>query len=486
MPNNNQRNKMPAQDPAVRAKNFEEVALGYDLSAAMAEAARCLNCKGAPCKNGCPVGVNIPEFLSALKNGDAAGAAAIIKATNGLPSVCGRVCPQENQCEKLCVRGVKGEPVAIGACERFAGDFLLVDGGRWMADGKEDKNTLPPPSSSLTPHSSSLPPHLNHPPHKAAIIGSGPASLSCAAELCQNGVAATVFEAFHKPGGVLAYGIPEFRLPKSVVRQEIDALASLGVVFRDNTVVGKTVTPEELLEAFDAVFIGTGAGLPVFLGIPGENLNGSYSANEYLTRVNLMQAYKPQSGTPIKIGKNVIVVGAGNVAMDAARTALRLGAETVTVVYRRSRAEMPARREEILHAEEEGIRFEFLTNPVEIIGENGFVKGVKCVRMVLGEPDASGRRAPAPIEGSEFMLDADLFITALGNSPNPLLKESWGAIATGKKGVFTVDENHMTNIPGVYAGGDAVTGAATVISAMGAGRAAAKAIVKRLAATTEV
>ncbi len=450
-----ERTKMPEQNAAERAHNFKEVALGFDFEQAKREAERCLNCKNAPCKTGCPVGVNIPEFLQELKNGNVAAAGKIIKSTNSLPSVCGRVCPQENQCEKMCVRGRMEGAVSIGSCERFVGDYMLsheVETEKVKSCGK-----------------------------KVAVIGSGPAGLTCAAELANHGVEVTVFEAFHKAGGVLVYGIPEFRLPKELVQAEIDKLKEKGVKIELNTIAGKTVTVDELRDEFDAVFIGSGAGLPMFMKIPGENLNGVLSANEYLTRVNLMKAYKKDSPTPVQSGKNIAVIGAGNVAMDAARTALRLGAETVTIVYRRGREEMPARAEEIHHALEEGIKLELLTNPIEMIGdENGYVKSLKCVRMELGEPDASGRRSPTPIAGSEFMLDADMVIVALGTSPNPLIKNSCPEIGTSKKGTLVVGEDMMTNLDGVYAGGDAVTGAATVILAMGAGRKASRAILDKL------
>lgn len=454
------RNVMPEQPAKVRAGNFEEVTLGYDLQTAQAEAARCLDCKNPLCMKGCPVSVRIPEFLQAVKNGDLLQAGEIIKSTNSLPSVCGRVCPQEEQCEKMCIRGRMDAPVAIGNVERFVGDYMI-----------EHQPKKPPVPATGK---------------RAAVIGSGPASLTCAATLAANGVDVTVYEAFHKAGGVLVYGIPEFRLPKKLVEAEIEKLQEAGVKLNLNTVVGKSITIEELLQENDAVFIGSGAGLPMFMRIPGENLNGVLSANEYLTRVNLMKAYREDSATPIQRGKNVCVIGAGNVAMDAARTALRLGAENVSIVYRRGREEMPARKDEIHHAEQEGVQFTLLTNPVEYIAdENGWVKALKCVRMELGEPDASGRRAPVAVAGSEFEIPCDLAIVALGTSPNPLIKDSFAALETSKKGTLVVNEEMMTSVDKVYAGGDAVTGAATVILAMGAGRKAAAAILKKLNVQTQ-
>ena len=449
-----QRHEMPTQNPAVRIGNFDEVALGYTEELALAEAARCLNCKDAPCMQGCPVNVHIPKFIAALRAGKPDESAEILLADNNLPAICGRVCPQENQCEKFCVRREKaGGSVAIGNLERFVADYASA------------RNVMPSCKSSCGA--------------KVAVVGSGPASLSCAADLAKAGVKVTVFEALHKAGGVLVYGIPEFRLPKSVVGKEIEKVAALGVDIETNVVVGKTVFVEELLAGYDAVFIGSGAGLPSFLGIKGETLDGVSSANEFLTRVNLMKAYKDGAVTPVQRGKNVVVVGAGNVAMDAARTARRLGAE-VTLVYRRSRAEMPARKEEILHAEEEGIKFELLTNPVEILGENGFVRGMKCVRMQLGEPDASGRRRPVELAGSEFEMACDEVIVALGTTPNPIIKRSFPALETTSKGTIVADENGRTSVDGLYAGGDAMTGAATVILAMGAGKRSAKAILRML------
>lgn len=447
------RNLIPEQDPAVRAHNFDEVTVGFDLNLARDEASRCLRCAAAPCTKGCPVGVRIPEFLAKVREGKIDEAGEIIKSTNSLPSVCGRVCPQENQCEKMCVRARIDGAVSIGGVERFVGDYMLSV-----------------PAKNAAPKSIGK---------RVAVVGSGPSGLTCASQLAAAGVEVTVYEAFHKTGGVLVYGIPEFRLPKSLVGKEVDKIAEQGVKFVTNAVVGKTITVPELLAEYDAVFIGSGAGLPMFMGIPGENLNGVFSANEFLTRVNLMGAYRENAITPVQKGRRVAVVGAGNVAMDAARTALRLGAESVTVVYRRGREEMPARGEEIRHAEQEGIRFELLTNPVEMLGEDGKVNALKCIRMELGEPDASGRRSPKPIEGSEFILPADTVIVSLGTSPNPLIKDSFPELKTERKGVLVVDDNMMTSVDGVYAGGDAVTGAATVILAMGAGRKAAKAILDR-------
>ncbi len=451
--NKSARNAVPVQEAALRIGNFEEVAKGFTEELALAEASRCLNCKNAPCMQGCPVGVRIPSFIAALLEGGADKAAGILFADNNLPAVCGRVCPQENQCEKYCVRREKlGGSVAIGALERY------------VADNAADVRPAVAEKQAA----------------KVAVVGSGPAGLSCAADLARAGVRVTVYEALHKAGGVLVYGIPEFRLPKSVVEKEIDGLRALGVHIECNTVVGKTVLMEELLEEYDAVFVGSGAGLPLFLGIEGETLCGVSSANELLTRVNLMKAYREDAVTPVQRGRNVVVVGAGNVAMDAARTARRLGAE-VTLVYRRSRAEMPARAEEIDHAEEEGIKFELLTNPVKIHGdERGFVSGMTCVRMALGEPDASGRRRPVVIDGSEFFLPCDEVVVALGTTPNPLIKDSFPALETTPKGTIVADENGRTPTEGLYAGGDAMTGAATVILAMGAGKRSAGAILDEL------
>jgi len=452
--NNQPRNNVREQDAKIRATNFNEVSLGFDEKTAMAEAERCLACVKPKCVEGCPVGVNIPKFISYIKAGDLEGAVAAIKENSNLPAVCGRVCPQESQCEARCVRAKLGGPVAIGALERFVADYGLTHAVKTPAITKCGK--------------------------KAAIIGSGPSGLTCAADLAMAGFDVTVFEAFHKAGGVLVYGIPEFRLPKSLVQAEIDKLSELGVQIKLNTVVGKTIMLDELLGDYDAVFIGTGAGLPMFMNIKGESLNGVYSANEYLTRVNLMKAYQKDSATPIQVGNNVVVVGAGNVAMDAARTALRFGAQNVSLVYRRSREEMPARREEIRHAEEEGVVLQLLTNPLEILGDKA-VSGIKCIRMELGEPDESGRRKPVEIQGSEFVIDCDQVIMALGTSPNPLLKRSCERLEVNKKGTIVIDEaTHETSISNVYAGGDAVTGAATVILAMGAGKAAAKAILEKL------
>ncbi len=446
------RNKMREQDPVLRAANFDEVALGFSDDEAVAEAKRCLNCKNPRCRDGCPVQVNIPDFIQCIIAGELDRAAEIIKETNNLPAVCGRVCPQEEQCEKLCVRQEKlGGPVSIGALERYVADYAL-------------KKDIPPSQTAKNGR-------------KAAIVGSGPAGLTCAADLAMAGYDVTIYEAFHKPGGVLVYGIPEFRLPKSLVAKEIEGLEKLGVKIMLNTIIGKTITLEELIDENDAVFIGTGAGLPIFQGIPGENLNGVYSANEYLTRVNLMGAYKKDSTTPIAIGKKVAVVGAGNVAMDSARTALRMGAEEVHIVYRRSRAEMPARRDELHHAEEEGIIFDLLTNPVAILGDKK-VEGIRCIRMELGEPDASGRRRPIEIADSEFEIDCAQVIMAIGTSPNPLLKNSCPSLTTSGRGIIVVDADNKTSLDKVYAGGDSVTGSATVILAMGAGKNAANAIIK--------
>ena len=445
------------QEAKVRACNFMEVNRGYDYETALVEAERCLHCKDARCVAGCPVGVNIPAFISKLHEGDIMGAGEIIKLNNSLPAICGRVCPQESQCEAKCVRGMSdklGGAVAIGALERFVADYCL----------EHSQPLLRAPFNGKS----------------VAVIGSGPAGLTCAGMLAKFGCKVTVYEAFHKAGGVLVYGIPEFRLPKVLVEKEIDTLRGLGVEIVLNTVIGKTIMIEELLENNDAIFIGTGAGLPMFMNIPGESLNGVYSANEYLTRVNLMKAYDPNSPTPIVVGKKVVVVGAGNVAMDAARTAIRLGAESVKVVYRRSRAEMPARREEIDHAEEEGIEFILLTNPTEIIGDKK-VEGIKCVKMKLGEPDQTGRRRPEVVSGSEFVIESDQVIMSLGTTPNPLLKKSTDKLQTTKRGTIIVNEETLeSSMPNVYAGGDVVTGAATVILAMSAGKKAANSILERL------
>ena len=446
--------KMPEQDPNVRNKNFEEVALGYDEIMAMEEATRCLHCKNKPCVSGCPVNVRIPEFIEKVAAGDFAEAYRIITSTNALPAVCGRVCPQESQCEGKCVRGIKGEPVAIGRLERFVADWYMKNG--------TDKTEKPQSNGK-----------------KVAVIGAGPAGLSCAGDLARKGYQVTIFEAFHKAGGVLVYGIPEFRLPKKIVQKEIDKLSELGVTVETNMVIGKVLSVDELFEmGYEAVFIGSGAGLPSFLGIEGEGYIGVYSANEFLTRINLMKAYLDEYDTPIRHAKAVAVVGGGNVAMDAARSAKRLGAEHVYIVYRRSEAEMPARAEEIHHAKEEGIEFLLLTNPTKVLGnENSEVCGLECVKMELGEPDDSGRRRPQPIKGSEFVLDVDSVIMAVGTSPNPLLRTTTDGLEANRRGCVVADEETMkTTREGVYAGGDAVTGAATVILAMGAGKKAAAAI----------
>ncbi len=454
--NTSARHPVGVQPAEERIHNFDEVSLGYDHATMLEEADRCLHCAAAPCRKGCPVGVNIPAFIARLKEDDLDGAVREISLDTLLPAICGRVCPQEKQCEALCVRKAKlGGSVAIGALERYVGDYALAHPKAPQKAAKRGK--------------------------KVAVVGSGPSGLTCAADCAAAGFDVTVFEAFHKPGGVLVYGIPEFRLPKDkVVAKEIAKLEALGVTFRLNTVIGKTLTIDDLLDEFDAIFIGTGAGLPKFMGVPGENLNGVGSANEFLTRVNLMQAYREDAITPVYCGKKVAVIGAGNVAMDAARTARRMGAD-VTIVYRRGREEMPARGEEIEHAEEEGIVFELLTNPVEVLGEGGRVTALKCVRMALGEPDASGRRSPVPIEGSEFEMDVDQVIVALGTSPNPLIRKSTDKIEFSRRGTIVVDEETMrTSNDKIYAGGDAVTGAATVILAMGAGRKAAAAIKAKL------
>jgi len=444
---------MPEQDPNIRNKNFEEVALGYTPEMAMEEATRCLNCKHKPCVAGCPVNVHIPEFIAKVAAGDFAGAYQIIASTNALPAVSGRVCPQESQCEGKCVRGIKGEPVAIGRLERFVADWYMANGVA---------SPVVPPSNGK----------------KVAIIGAGPAGLSCAGDLAKAGYDVTIFEAFHTAGGVLVYGIPEFRLPKSIVHREIDNLRALGVKIMTNMVIGKVLSIDEIFEmGYQAVFIGSGAGLPGFMGIEGEALIGVYSANEYLTRTNLMRAYDAEYDTPIMKSKAVAIVGGGNVAMDAARCAQRLGAEKVYIVYRRSEEEMPARKEEVHHAKEEGIIFKLQNNPVKILGdENGRVCGMECVEMVLGEPDASGRRRPIAKEGSNFVLDVDTVIMALGTSPNPLIRTTTNGLEANKWGCLVVDESMKTTRDGVYAGGDAVTGAATVILAMGAGKTAAASI----------
>ncbi len=459
---NPQRCEMPAQCPEERCKNFDEVALGYTEEMALSEAQRCLNCKNMPCVNGCPVKIRIPEFIEKIKEGNFEGAYEIITTSSSLPAVCGRVCPQENQCEAKCVRGIKGESVGIGRLERFVAD--------WHNTFSEEEVTVSDKNG-----------------HKVAIIGSGPSGLTCAGDLAKKGYDVTIFEALHTAGGVLVYGIPEFRLPKSIVAKEVEILEKLGVKIETNVIIGKTLTISELFDmGFEAIFIGSGAGLPSFMGIPGESLKGVYSANEFLTRSNLMKAYKDNSDTPIMKGGKVTVVGGGNVAMDAARTALRLGAEKVTVVYRRSMDELPARHEEVEHAMEEGVEFNLLCSPKEIVGyynpenprdeKNGFVKAIRCIRMELGEPDEKGRRRPVEIEGSDFELEADTVIMSIGTSPNPLIKSTTDGLEVTPKGGIIVDEKGLTSINGVYAGGDAVTGAATVISAMGAGKVAAEAI----------
>ena len=453
-----EKHKMPEQDPKVRAHNFDEVALGYDEETAVAEAQRCLHCKVPMCRKGCPVSIDIPQFIAKVKERDFEGAFEIITMSNSLPAVCGRVCPQENQCESKCILGKKGEPVAIGRLERFVADYMLQK-------GEDIKPIEKKPDVQ-----------------KVAIVGAGPSGLSCAGDLAKKGYDVTIFEALHVAGGVLSYGIPEFRLPKDkIVNKEIENLKKLGVKIETDSVVGRLYTVDELMEeeGFDAVFVGTGAGLPRFMNIPGENLSGVYSANEFLTRTNLMKAYKfPEYATPIKHGKNIAVVGGGNVAMDAARTALRLGAEHVYIVYRRSEAELPARAEEVHHAKEEGIDFRLLNNPIEVIGdENGWVKELRCIKMELGEPDESGRRRPVPIEGSEFNLPVDNVIIAIGTGANPIIGTTTPGMDTNKKGYIVANaETGATTKPGVFAGGDIVTGAATVILAMGAGKKAAKAI----------
>ncbi len=458
------KNPMPTQDPKVRAHNFDEVALGYTPETAIDEAKRCLGCKHRPCMTGCPVQVRIPAFIARVAEGDFEGAYQIITTSSSLPAVCGRVCPQENQCEGKCVRGIKGEPVAIGRLERFVADWHMA-------------------------HATEKPVKPKSNGHRVAVVGSGPAGLACAGDLAKRGYAVTVFEALHTPGGVLVYGIPEFRLPKAIVAREIETLRELGVEIATNMVVGRILSIDELMEkeGYEAVFIGSGAGLPRFMNIPGENLKGVYSANEYLTRSNLMKAYLPSSDTPIMHAKRVAVVGGGNVAMDAARTALRLGAEKVYIVYRRSMEELPARREEVEHAAEEGVEFCLLANPTRILGYhnpddrrdpmNGFVTGIECQKMALGVPDESGRRRPEAVEGSEFVLDVDAVIMSIGTSPNPLIKSTTEGLSVNRHGGIVVEEGTgLTSRPGVFAGGDAVTGAATVILAMGAGKSAADAI----------
>ena len=457
---------MPTLDPKERARVFSEVALGYTEQQAIDEAARCLGCKTMPCVNGCPVKIHIPEFIAKVRECDFEGAYKIISETSSLPAVCGRVCPQETQCESKCVRGIKGEPVGIGRLERFVADWH-------------------------NSHSDEAPTTAEKNGHKVAIVGSGPSGLTCAGDLAKLGYSVTVFEALHTAGGVLVYGIPEFRLPKSIVAKEVESLKAMGVEILTNMIIGKTLTIDELFEmGYEAVFIGSGAGLPNFMGIPGESLKGVYSANEFLTRANLMKAYREDSDTPIMKGGKVAVVGGGNVAMDAARTALRLGAEKVYIVYRRSMDELPARREEVEHAEEEGIEFKLLNNPTEILGYTnptdprdpkcGFVTGMKCIRMELGEPDERGRRRPVEIPGSEHVIDVDAVIISIGTSPNPLIKDTTEGLEVNRRGGIVITEDAKTSRDGVYAGGDAVTGAATVISAMGAGKLAAESIHKYL------
>lgn len=454
------KNPMPMQDALARSKNFNEVTYGYSEETALLEAERCLNCKNPLCVSGCPVNISIPEFISRIKEKDYNGAYEVISKSSALPAVCGRVCPQESQCEAKCVRGIKGEPVGIGRLERFVADYhnnLNIDVKKPISNG-----------------------------HKVAVVGSGPSGLTCAGDLAKKGYEVTIYEALHKAGGVLVYGIPEFRLPKSIVQKEVDNLIALGVTINTNVIIGKTLTVDELLEEYEAVYIGSGAGLPSFMGIPGESLNGVYSANEFLTRSNLMKAYKDNPETPIMKGGNVAVVGGGNVAMDAARTALRLGAKHVYIIYRRSMEELPARKEEVEHAIEEGIDFKLLNNPVEIIAynnqddpkdpKNGYVKGIRCIKMELGEPDENGRRRPVEIAGSEFEMDVDCVIMAIGTTPNPLIKSTTEGLEVTRKGGIIVDDGGKTSKDRVYAGGDAVTGAATVISAMGAGKIAAKSI----------
>ena len=444
---------MPTQDGNVRRNNFDEVALGYTKEMAMEEAQRCLHCPTKPCISGCPVAVNIPDFIEEVKNGEFEKAYQIIRQTSSLPAVCGRVCPQETQCESKCVRGVKGEAVAIGRLERFVAD--------WHREHVKDEAVKPASNG-----------------HKVAVVGAGPAGLTCAGDLAKLGYQVSVFEALHVAGGVLMYGIPEFRLPKAIVQNEIDGLKQMGVDIETNMVIGRSESVDDLFEAgYESVFIGSGAGLPNFMNMPGENLKGVYSANEFLTRCNLMKAYKEGVDTPIQHPKRAVIVGGGNVAMDAARCAKRLGVEEVTIVYRRSMEELPARREEVEHAQEEGIIFRLLTNPVRVLGdENGWVKGMECVSMELGEPDESGRRRPVEIKDSNFVLDVDCMIMAIGTSPNPLIRSTTEGLETNRKGCLIADDNGATTREGVFAGGDAVTGAATVILAMGAGKTAAKAM----------
>ena len=448
-----EKNPMPVQEPSVRNHNFEEVALGYSEETALNEADRCLNCLNHPCMEKCPVSVNIPGFINKIKEKDYEGAYQVISVDSSLPAICGRVCPQESQCESACTRGKKGDPVGIGRLERFVAD--------WHNNHAALKEETPAANG-----------------HKVAIVGSGPSGLTCAGDLAKAGYEVTIFEALHLAGGVLVYGIPEFRLPKAIVQKEIDSLKNLGVTINTNVIIGKSLTVDELFEdGYEAIYIASGAGLPMFMHIPGENLKGVLSANEFLTRINLMKAYKEDADTPVRRGKKVAVVGGGNVAMDAARCAKRLGAEEVYIVYRRSEQELPARKEEVEHAMEEGIIFRFLTNPVEILGDDDkSVKALKCVEMELGEPDASGRRRPIAKEGSEFDIEVDTVIMALGTTPNPLLKSTTKGLETNKKGCLVVDEKGLTSRSGIYAGGDAVTGSATVIKAMGAGKLGAKSI----------
>lgn len=466
MPLDPKKHAMPVQGPQVRAHNFNEVALGYTHEVAIAEAKRCLNCKNKPCVQGCPVNIAIPDFISCLKQDDIEGAYNVINKSSSLPAVCGRVCPQETQCESKCTLGIKFEPVGIGRLERFVADWH-------------------------NQHSTEAPQKVASNGHRVAIVGSGPSGLTCAGDLAKAGFQVTVYEALHTEGGVLVYGIPEFRLPKAIVAKEVNTLKQLGVTFVTNAVIGKTLTIDELFEqGNEAVFVGSGAGLPNFMNIPGESLKGVYSANEFLTRSNLMKSFRDVCDTPIMKGGKVVVVGGGNVAMDAARTALRLGAEKVYIVYRRSMQELPARREEVEHAEEEGIQFELLRNPVEILGynnpdnprdeKNGFVTGCRVIKMELGEPDAKGRRRPIPVPGSEYVLDCDTVVIAIGTSPNPLIKSTTKGLEVNAHGGIIVNEDGLTSRANVYAGGDAVTGAATVISAMGAGKLAAKSIIESL------
>ena len=462
MPINPHKHEMPEQEPSVRARNFNEVALGYTAEIAISEAERCLNCRNRPCVEGCPVNIPIPDFIAAIRARDFEGAYEIISRASSLPAVCGRVCPQESQCESKCTLGVKFEPVGIGRLERFVADY-------------HNDNAA---AATTKPESNG---------HRVAVVGSGPSGLTCAGDLARKGYEVSVFEALHTAGGVLVYGIPEFRLPKAIVAREVESLKALGVRIETNVIIGKTLTIDELFaDGYEAVFIGSGAGLPNFMGIPGEALKGVYSANEFLTRSNLMKAYMDNPVTPIMKGGRVAVVGGGNVAMDAARTALRLGADKVYIVYRRSMEELPARREEVGHAIEEGVDFRLLNNPVEILGyqnpddprdpKNGFVTGMKCIKMELGEPDARGRRRPVPVPGSEFVLDVDTVVISIGTSPNPLIKNTTAGLEVNAHGGIIVNEEGLTSRNGVYAGGDAVTGAATVISAMGAGKTAAAAI----------